>query len=88
VIELAKARATSNGLRAFEINPVSSSVKAIARYGDLCFIALETRQQVFYHGFDSPATFQKSTRPGPLRAVLFFRVQCRNWTRIACELLA
>ena len=31
------------GLRAFEINPVSSSPKAIARYRDLCVIALEAR---------------------------------------------
>lgn len=33
------------GLKAFEINPVSSSPKAIARYRDLCIIALEARQQ-------------------------------------------
>jgi hypothetical protein len=30
-------------LRAFEINPVSSSPKAMARYRDLCVIALEAR---------------------------------------------
>jgi hypothetical protein len=32
-------------LKAFEINPVSSSPKAIARYRDLCITALEARQQ-------------------------------------------
>lgn len=32
-------------LKAFEINPVSSSPKAIARYRDLCIVALEARQQ-------------------------------------------
>jgi hypothetical protein len=42
VVELAKAGDLS-GLRAFEVNPVSSSPKAIARYRDLCVIALETR---------------------------------------------
>ena len=30
-------------LRAFEINPVSSSPKAMARYRDLCVIALQAR---------------------------------------------
>jgi hypothetical protein len=30
-------------LRAFEINPVSSSPKAIARYRDLRILALETQ---------------------------------------------
>lgn len=30
-----------NGLRAFQINPVSTSPKAIARYRDLCVMALE-----------------------------------------------
>jgi len=40
VVELAKA-GDLKGLRAFEINPVSSSPKAIARYRDLCVIALE-----------------------------------------------
>jgi hypothetical protein len=42
VIDLAKS-GDLKGLRAFEINPVSSSPKAIARYRDLCVIALETR---------------------------------------------
>lgn len=42
VIELAKA-GDLKGLRAFEINPVSSSPKAIARYRDLCVIALEAQ---------------------------------------------
>jgi hypothetical protein len=32
-----------DALRAFEINPVSSSPKAMARYRDLCVIALEVR---------------------------------------------
>jgi hypothetical protein len=44
VVELAKA-GDLKGLRAFEINPVSSSPKAIARYRDLCVIALEARRQ-------------------------------------------
>jgi hypothetical protein len=44
VVELAKA-GDIKGLRAFEINPVSSSPTAIARYRDLCIIALEARQQ-------------------------------------------
>ena len=34
------------GLQAFEINPVSSSPKAIARYRDLCVIAITARAQV------------------------------------------
>ena len=42
VIDLAKA-GDLNGLRAFAINPVSSSPKAIKRYRDLCIIALEAR---------------------------------------------
>lgn len=42
VVELAKA-GDIKGLRAFEINPVSSSPKAIARYRDLCVIALEVQ---------------------------------------------
>jgi hypothetical protein len=42
VVELAKA-ADLKGLRGFEINPVSSSPKAIARYRDLCIVALEAR---------------------------------------------
>lgn len=43
VVALANA-GDLNGLRAFQINPVSSSPKAIARYRDLCIIALEARQ--------------------------------------------
>jgi hypothetical protein len=42
VIHLAKA-GDLKALRVFEINPVSSSPKAIARYRDLCVIALEAR---------------------------------------------
>jgi hypothetical protein len=42
VVEIAKA-GDLKGLRAFEINPVSSSPKAIARYRDLCVIALEAQ---------------------------------------------
>jgi hypothetical protein len=42
VVDLAKA-SDLKGLRAFEINPVSSSPKAIARYRDLCVIALEAQ---------------------------------------------
>ena len=34
------------GLQAFEINPVSSSPKAMARYRDLCIIAITARVQV------------------------------------------
>lgn len=34
-----------DALRAFEINPVSSSPKAMARYRDLCVIALEARAE-------------------------------------------
>ena len=34
------------GLQAFEINPVSSSPKAMARYRDLCVIAIAARAQV------------------------------------------
>jgi hypothetical protein len=33
-------------LQAFEINPVSSSPKAIARYRDLCVIAITARAQM------------------------------------------
>jgi len=40
VVELAKA-GDLNGLRAFQINPVSTSPKAIARYRDLCVMSLE-----------------------------------------------
>lgn len=43
VIALANA-GDLNGLRAFQINPVSSSPKAIARYRDLCIMALEARK--------------------------------------------
>jgi hypothetical protein len=42
VIELAKAK-DLKGLRTFEINPISSSPKAIARYRDLCIIALQAQ---------------------------------------------
>ena len=35
------------GLQAFEINPVSSSPKAMARYRDLCVIALTARISLF-----------------------------------------
>jgi len=44
VVELAEA-GDLKGLQAFQINPVSSSPKAIARYRDLCIIALEARRQ-------------------------------------------
>jgi hypothetical protein len=43
VVALANA-GDLNGLRAFQINPVSSSPKAIARYRDLCTMALEARK--------------------------------------------
>ena len=42
VVELAMA-GDLKGLQAFQINPVSSSPKAIARYRDLCIVALEAR---------------------------------------------
>ena len=42
VVEFAKA-GDLKALRAFEINPVSSSPKAIARYRDLCIVALEAQ---------------------------------------------
>ncbi|APF36730.1 hypothetical protein BOQ54_04815 [Chelatococcus daeguensis] len=42
VVALANA-GDLNGLRAFQINPVSSSPKAIARYRDLCVMALEAQ---------------------------------------------
>jgi len=42
VVELAKA-GDLKGLRTFEINPVSSSPKAIKRYRDLCIMALEAQ---------------------------------------------
>jgi hypothetical protein len=44
VVELAKA-GDLTGLCAFEINPVSSSPKAIARYRDLAVIAIEQSRQ-------------------------------------------
>jgi len=34
------------GLQAFEINPISSSPKAMARYRDLCIVAITARAQV------------------------------------------
>ena len=34
------------GLQAFEINPVSSSAKALARYRDFCLIAIGARAQL------------------------------------------
>jgi hypothetical protein len=43
LVELAEA-GDIEGLRAVEINPVSSSPKAMARYRDLCIIALEARK--------------------------------------------
>ena len=43
VVALAEAGDIA-GLKAFEINPVSSSPKAIAKYRDLAVIALEVRQ--------------------------------------------
>jgi hypothetical protein len=42
VVELAKT-GDLKGLRAFEINPVSSSPKAIKRYRDLCIVAIEAQ---------------------------------------------
>lgn len=42
VIDLAKSGDLTN-LRKFEVKPVSSSPKAIARYRDLCVLALEAR---------------------------------------------
>jgi len=44
VVALAEA-GDLDGLRAFEINPVSSSPKAIKRYRDLCIMALEARRK-------------------------------------------
>jgi hypothetical protein len=44
VVELAKS-GDLKGLQSFQINPISSSPKAIARYRDLCIIALEARRQ-------------------------------------------
>jgi hypothetical protein len=45
ILALAEA-GDSAGLQAFEINPVSSSPKAMARYRDLCVIAITARAQV------------------------------------------
>ena len=42
IVALAEAGDTA-GLQAFEINPVSSSPKAMARYRDLCVIAITAR---------------------------------------------
>lgn len=44
IVALAEA-GDIEALRAFEINPVSSSPKAIARYRDLCVIAITAREQ-------------------------------------------
>ena len=45
IVALAEA-GDSAGLQAFEINPVSSSPKAMARYRDLCVIAIMARSTV------------------------------------------
>jgi hypothetical protein len=45
IVELAEA-GDITALQAFEINPVSSSPKAMARYRDLCVIAITARAQV------------------------------------------
>ena len=45
IVTLAEASDIA-GLQAFEINPVSSSPKAMARYRDLCLIAITARAQV------------------------------------------
>ena len=45
IVALAEAGDTA-GLQAFEINPVSSSPRAMARYRDLCVIAITARVQV------------------------------------------
>ena len=45
IVALAEA-GDIEGLKAFEINPVSSSPKAMARYRDLCVIAIAARAQV------------------------------------------
>ena len=45
IVALAEA-GDIDGLQAFEINPVSSSPKAMARYRDLCVIAITARVQV------------------------------------------
>lgn len=44
LVELAKA-GDIDGLKAIEINPVSTSPKALLRYRDLCVTALEARQK-------------------------------------------
>ncbi len=44
IISLAEAGDIA-GLQAFEINPVSSSPKAVARYRDLCVMALKVRAE-------------------------------------------
>lgn len=43
LVELA-GRADATGLRAIQINPVSSSPKALARYRDLAVLAIEARE--------------------------------------------
>ncbi len=43
LVELA-GKADATGLRAIQINPVSSSPKALARYRDLAVLAIETRE--------------------------------------------
>ena len=43
LVELA-GKADATGLRAIEINPVSSSPKALARYRDLAVLAIEARE--------------------------------------------
>ena len=45
IVALAEARDIT-ALQAFEINPVSSSPKAMARYRDLCVIAITARAKV------------------------------------------
>ena len=45
IVSLAEAGDIA-GLQTFEINPVSSSPKAMARYRDLCVIAITARAQV------------------------------------------
>jgi hypothetical protein len=45
IVALAEA-GDIEGLQAFEINPVSSSPKAMARYRDLCVVAITARAQV------------------------------------------
>ena len=45
IVALAEA-GDIDGLQAFEINPVSSSPKAMARYRDLCVIAIAARGEL------------------------------------------